>query len=64
MRRKRTIVASLLALIAVGVAAVAALAGSGGGTGASSSQSPYLVPYANGVEIRSIFTSATRSAAR
>ena len=56
LRRKRTIVASLLALIAVGVATVAALAGSEGGTGASSSQSPYLVPSANGVEIRSIFT--------
>ena len=54
MRRKALI--SLLALAAAGVAAVAAWAVSGTQSGLSSSQSPYLVPAADGVEIESIFT--------
>ena len=54
MRKKALI--TLFALAVAGVAAVAAWAVSGASSGVSSSQSPYLVPTADGVEIQSIFT--------
>ena len=51
---RKGVVVGLVATAGVAAAAVA-LAG-GGSTGTSSSQSPYLVPTKDGVEIRSIFT--------
>ena len=54
MRSKKALI-GLLALAVGGVAAVVAFA-AGGPTGVSSSQSPYLVPSADGVQIESIET--------
>jgi hypothetical protein len=53
---KKGVLVGMLATVGVAAASVVAFGANGSGTGSSSSQSPYLVPSQDGVEIRSIFT--------
>ncbi len=55
MKTRHSIV-GLIAVVIVAAAAVGALAAHGKDSGSTSSQSPYVVPSADGVETRAIFT--------
>jgi hypothetical protein len=54
--RTRHSIVGLLAIVIVAAASVGALAAHGKDNGSASSQSPYVVPSAEGVETKAIFT--------